>query len=493
MMDETPPNLARHTVKGSALSAAASAVTLGLGVVRVTLMARLLTPEVVGLGALGLLFLDMAMQIGTFGIHSAFIHREEAGDRLRATYFTLNLLTTGVSLLALGLFLPVIVRFYPDYPQLGWVIGAYMGTEVVKVLHTPLTTGLSKNLAFGKIAVLDVSSAVVMTLVGPGMAWLGYGVWSIVGERFSTVLLRVVLMWTVFRPWRVRLGWDWELVRWFWNYGIKAWWITNLAFVLNNFDEFWIGSLPGLRAGALGLYAKAYDYASYSRKVVAAPILAVFFPTFARLQTDRQRLSRAFFRSASLMVRVGSLFSLVFILTAPEFIRLFLGEQWLPMQTTFQLMIVFTLLDPLNFAAQNLLMATGLPEAVLRARLVQTVIFVPSVIVLSILAGIEGVAVAADLMALAGALILYRATYRVATYSSRALWFWPLAAMALTGSVMVGLAPLWAGLATWLAFSLKLILVPALFGGLLLLTERKQLLLGLNTLWGLVRPKMKGT
>ena len=85
--------------------------------------------------------------------------------------------------------------------------------------------------------------------------------------------------------------------------------------------------------------------------MVGNPILAVFRPTYARLQDDRQRLSRAFFRATSVIIRVGGLFSLIFILTAPEFIPLILGEQWLPMLLTFQLMIIYTFLDPVSLSA----------------------------------------------------------------------------------------------------------------------------------------------
>ena len=484
-------NIGQHTVKGSAYSIFASAITLSLGVVRATLMARLLLPEIVGLGALGLLFMDMAAQIGVIGLHSAFIHRKEEDEALRATYFTLNLVLTGASLLVLGLFLPLIVRYYPDYPQLGMVILAYMGVEVIKAMNTPSMMVLSKNLAFGQMAVLDVISAICMTIVGPWMAWQGFGVWSIVGEKFIGVFMRWVVVWFVFRSWRPRLGWDRRIVRWFWEYGTKAWWSTNLTFVLANFDEFWIGSYPPLRATALGLYAKAYDYATYSRKVIANPLLSVFFPTFAHLQSDRPRLSRTFFRATSLMVRAGCLFSLVFILTAPEFIRLILGEQWLPMLATFQLMIVYTLLDPLSLAAQSLMMATGHPGAVLRARMIQTAIFIPAVILLSIVAGIEGVALATDLMIVVGTVLLFRETYRVTDYSSRALWAWPLVAMGITGGVVFGMTPLWATIDLWLVFISKLVLIPLLYGGLLVWREREQLLVGWNMVWGMVRPKLK--
>ncbi|NUM49179.1 MAG: oligosaccharide flippase family protein [Anaerolineales bacterium] len=490
----TPKNIARHTVKGSAYNVMASVVTIALGFLRASLMTKLLggTAEeltVFGVNKLAIFFLELAAQIGTIGLNSAYIHRKEVGEVDRTVYFTMNLGLSVISMAILAVFVPLIVRLYPDYPFLGAVIFAYMGIEIIRAFNITQTTILSKDLAFGRLVLVDMASSVMMTLVGPGLAWLGAGVWSLVGETFSGIFTRTLMILVFYRPWRPRLGWDTETVRWFWAYGVKAWWTSNLAFLIDRFDDFWIGTASSLGKLPLSFYDRAYEFARYPRRVVANPILDVFFPTFAHLQADRLRLSRAFFRATSLMVRAGCLFSLIFILTAPEFIRIFLTDALLPMQLTFQLMIVYTLLDPLSMAARNLMMATGYPDKILRARIVQTVIFIPAVIGLSAVWGIEGVAVAADLMVLVGAVLFYRYTRLVVDYSPRALWFWPLVAMTITGGAMLALAPVWAGWPVWGAFLLKLILIPLFFGLILLITERDQLLTGWNMIWGLVRPK----
>ena len=493
MATEKPDNIARHTVKGSAYSVASSAVTIVLGFVRATLMARLLAShkEYFGVATLALFYLEMAMQFGTIGLGNAFIHRKEVDEKVRAMFFTMNLLLTLSCLGILGLFTPLIVRFYPTYSQLGAVIFAYMGIELIKMFNDTQTTILSKDLAFGRLAIVDTLSSVVMTIVGPLVAVMGGGVWSILAERFSGNLTRAITVWIIYKPWRPRLTWDWPLARWFWNYGVKVWWMTNLTFLIDRFDDFWTGTVLGVNA--LGVYSKAYEFARYPRRVVANPILEVFFPTFAHLQEDRLRLSRAFFRATSLIFRAGCLFSLAFILTAPEFIRIFLTDAWLPMQTTFQLMIIYTLLDPINLAAHRLLTATGHPELVLRTRIFQTIIFIPAVIVFASWWGIEGVALAADGMVFVGTIWIYRYTLQVVDYSMRKLWLWPAISMGLTAGVLIALNSVWVGLPVWGAFLGKLILSPLLYGGLLLLTEREQLLSGWTMLWGLVKPKLKET
>ena len=275
-------------------------------------------------------------------------------------------------------------------------------------------------------------------------------------------------------------------MRWFWGYGRNIWVSTNFDVLLDRFDDFWVGTAMG--SESLGIYSRAYEFAGYPRRVIAVPILSVFFPTFARLQDDRTRLSRAFFRAMSLMVRAGCWFTLVFVLTAPEFIRIFLGERWLVMQVTFQLMVVYTLFDPLLVGVENLLMATGHPRIIARTRWLQALVFIPAVIGLGAVASIEGVALAADLMVLLGVVPLFLYSRRVVDYSARRLWLWPLVGMAVTGGATLALGAVWAAWPVWLAFAGKGLFVTLLFGGILWLMEREQLRTGRDMILGMVRP-----
>ena len=161
------------------------------------------------------------------------------------------------------------------------------------------------------------------------------------------------------------------------------------------------------------------------------------------------------------------------------------------MLVTFQLMIVYTLFDPLSLGAQNLLMATGHPDVVMRIRLLQAGIFVPAVIGLSYVAGIEGVALAADIMIITGAVLLFWYTRKIITYSQQALWLWPLVALGVTAMVVVLLNSFWATLPLWGSFVAKFVLISVIYLSFLWLTERKQLLYGWQMIWGILGPKLR--
>lgn len=487
--DGAGQSVAASAITGSFYSLSASLITWTLGAIRLILLTRLLLPADVGVFAQAIVFISLAVRVYSFGLNVAVVHRQDERGSLLSTFFTLRILLLAVSLGALALLTPAIGRWYDHMPLLGAVMLALIGAELIRGFNSVQMAVLEKRLAFRRIAMADVASSVVMTVVAPWMAWQGYGVWSLVGEQASGYAARAVVIWTSSSAWRAHFGWDRKTARWLVHYGGTVWLGGNLTYLLDRFDDFWIGLTLG--ATRLGFYARAYDFARYSRRVVANPILSVFFPTYARLQDDRLRLSRAFFRATGLMVRVGGLFSLVFILTASEFIPLVLGEQWLPMLRTFQLMIVYTFLDPIALSASNLLTATGSPRTVLRIRAVQAVVFMPAVILMSRAYGIEGVAVAADIMVLVGAVLLFNRSKGVVDYSLRSLWLWPILAMLATGGVVLALGPLWASLSGWVVLVGKAVLITVLYTGILWLTERDQIRSGWQMVWGIIGPRLK--
>lgn len=485
MSTSNTDNVARQAVGGSLYSIAASVVTLSLGFVRAVVMARLLLPEHFGVTTLALFYLNLASQLRAIGVDNALIHRKDPDDDVLATYFTMRMGQIAVSVILLLTLIPLLSRLHPDFPLLPTVLLAYTGIGIVKGFNTVQTTILSKRMAFRQLALTDVISSITMTVVGPGLALLGFGVWSIVAELGSGMISRAISVWVFYRAWRPRLGWHIQIARWFWNYGTKIWVSANVTFLLDRFDDWWIGAYLG--SNPLGFYSRAYEFARYPRKAIANPVLSVFYPAFAHLQDDRQRLSRAFFRPTSLMVRAGALLSLILILIAPEFVELLLGERWLPMVLTFQLMIAYTLLDPLVVAASNLLAAVGHPGMIARTRIIQALVFIPAVAVLGPRFNIEGVAIAADLMVFVGALLLFRHTRKIVDYSHRTLWFWPVIGILLTGGLTIALAPLLQGYSLWVALASKVVFIASVYLGLLWLTERRQLLIGWRMIWGLVR------
>jgi O-antigen/teichoic acid export membrane protein len=191
------------------------------------------------------------------------------------------------------------------------------------------------------------------------------------------------------------------------------------------------------------------------------------------------------------MIRTGFWFSLLFVLLAPEGIELFLKAKWVPMTSTFQLMIIYVLFDPLIGVLNGLLIAVGQPSLILRTRLLQLIVFIPSVILLATINGIEGVAIAADIMIIVGTIFLFRHVGQFVDYSRFILWGWPMVALLITSGLVLLLSPIWAGMALLISLLGKAAVISGVYWSVLILMERDELQRGWQMIWGLLRPRMR--
>lgn len=476
--------IAGKTVQGSLYTGIAAVVTFGLGFVRAVLLARLLLPEHFGVMTLALFFVSLCNIIHRFGLDSAFIYCQDEGEVFKTTYFSLRIslssLRTGILLIAA----PILQRLYPQITQLGDVLITLSIVVFVVGLNMVQITLMCKELAFLSLAVTDVVSSIVMTIVAPFVAWLGWGVWALVAEHASNTFTRFIFTWGPFRRWRPRFGWNRRARELFWQFGKPTWVKTNTDYLLNRFDDFWIGSVLGQTP--LGYYAKAYNFAGAPYRIFAIPLLKVFVPVFARLQQDRERLSQAFSRCVFLLIRLVFLGAGLFALIMPEFIRLVIGEKWLPMLWTFRLLVLYAAFDSFLGLINGLFIALGKPKILRNVTLIQAAFFIPAVIVGAHLAGINGVAIAADGMLLIGVWRMYRPLVETIDVSIWRLLGWPV--LALIIALGSGIAMEFVVYATfWQVIFLKIGIFIMVFGGILVLLEWKDYLSNMNEVWGILK------
>jgi len=483
MRDES---IAAKTIKGSFFSIGSSAITIVSGFVRSVILARLLLPEDFGVIALAMFFLSITNQIGSFGLNQALIHRDADIQEASSTHFVLRVSLALVVMLLTLLVAPLLTRLYPSQPQMVSALIALSFLGIINAVNSTPSVLLLKELKFKYVAVLDVASSLAMTIGAPAMALAGFGFWSLVGEQAIAILVWTIGLWRILRPWQFSLKFNKEIAKWYFHFGSSVFASSGLTFLLDQFDDFWIGTALG--SAALGFYSRAYEFARYPRRIIAGPIMKVFFPAYAKLQHDRLRLSKAYYRATSLIVRMGFLFSLVFVLVAPEFIRIFIGAKWLPMVFTFRLMIFYALLDPLVVTSGHLITAVGQPQILTRIKAFQLLIFVPAVVILARYFGINGVAVAVDLMLVTGVVLILAQVRKYVDFSVWKMFRYPTIGLLLSGGVALLIGQRLPAENDFLSLTLKGSVAAVIYGGLLLLLERNEYMKNLRTVYNLIRP-----
>jgi O-antigen/teichoic acid export membrane protein len=463
-------SLAERSVRAVGWNALSNSARVVILFGRSVLLARWLPVETFGVYAGANAVVALAGIVATFGMGAAFLHRcaeTEDEEHTAAVHFTLQLILT---LAWTGLMLLGALLFTDGETQLALLLMT-VTTAGTQLTHTPRLI-LVRRVVHRRLALLDFLNAALTTAVAVGLAWGGIQLWALLATDVVAVILALSMLY-LWRPvWRPRLAWDRQVIRYLLRFGSRSFAAVALQRALDKVDDLWTRLFLG--TNAMGLYSRAYTFATYPRTILALPVNAVADGTYAELKGQRRRLSQAFFRANALLVRTGFFLAGVLALVAPEFIRLLLGAKWLPMLDAFRLMLVYTLLDPIKITVASVITASGTPERVIRVRFVQLVILFIGLVTLGPAFGITGVAVAVDLMLVVGILLLLMEARRFVDFSWFRLFAVPTLALAV-GLLSGRLAIMLPGVlqSDWSSGGVKMAAFLVLYVGILLGLERE--------------------
>ncbi len=465
-------SLAQRSITSVSWNAGTNLVKIAILLARSILLARLLPVEVFGIYALATSLVTFSSILPMWGMGGAFLHRApETADeeQAAAVHFTLRLVLLSIWTLAL---LGAAHLLTSGSLQ----TALFVLTPAFAALHLSDTPRfiLTRRVVHRRLAVLDLLTAVITTIIAVYLAWRGYGLSALLATDVATAVLAGLALY-VWRPvWRPRLVWLRDTVRYYLHFGSRTMAESALSEAIDNLDDIWTGAYLG--HNALGLYSRAYTFATYPRRILAFPVNLVAGGTYAELKEARHQLSQAFFRTNALLVRSGFLFGGLMVLLAPEFVRLALGEKWLPMIPTFRLMAVFTLLDPVRVTVSQIFVAAGRPERVVRIRLIQLATLIIGLFLFGRIWGIIGVALVVNGVLLLGLIPLIQAAREHVDFSASRLFAGPITA--LIAGASAALAIMWlmcrAGSCPndWITGIAKGLTFAAVFGGVLLAIER---------------------
>ena len=441
-----------------------------MGFIRTTLLARWLPVEVFGIYGMAHSWVTLSAVLPNFGMGNAFVHRSpetEDEERAAQVHFTLQLIfsTAWAILMIVGALL-----FTATDLQVALILLTVTSLGM-QIAHTPRLI-LARRVVHRRLALIDFMDTTLSTLVTLFLALRGATLWALLSNNIVTLSINLVLLY-IWRPvWRPKVTWDRAGIRYFLWFGVRNVIADGLLRALDKVDDLWTGIFLG--DVALGYYSRAYTFAIYPRKILASPINMVTKGTYAELKGDRKRLSQAFFRINALLVWAGFLLAGGLSLVAPEFIHIVLGEKWLPMLTAFQLMLIYTLFDPIKITIAALFIAVGEPGKIVQIRSIQLIVLMIGLITLGSAFGITGVALAVDLMLVVGIILfLWRARTYV-DFSFRKLFSSPAISLLISFALTKVAINAISVSEDWLVGILKITVFFLTYTSILLILEYKE-------------------
>lgn len=430
-------SLRQKAVKGLFWSVVQKWGRAGVTTITFIILSRLLAPEAFGLIALATAFTVFIELFLDQGFGSAIVQRAELEPEHLDTAFWLNILTSVVLTAALiAVSEPMAAAF--GEPQLAPVLRWLSVTLILSGLSGAQISILQRNLAFKDLAIRSTVSNIVGGIVGVGMAFAGYGVWSLVGQDVATSLVRTVILWRAsdWRPgFKVSKRHYKELV----SFGIPIVGNHALTVLMRRSDDLLIGYFLG--PAMLGFYTIGYQLLLIIIRLVTEVTNSVAFPAFSRIQHQPERMRQAFYK----VTQYTSVFAFpVFIglaTLAPELVPAVFGEKWAQSIPVMQVLALIGILQSVLFFNGSVIKASGKPSWQLGIMLLNAVCSVLGFL-LAVRWGIVAVAAAFVIVGYLLAPVSYVAVRRLIQIDFRTyLWqFVPsLTASLLMVAVMVGL------------------------------------------------------
>ena len=363
-------SLKDKTVKGTFWSAADAFLGQGVMFVVGIVLARLLSPEEYGLIGIVLIFTSVMSGIVDSGFSNSLIRKLEVTDDDYNTLFVFNLAVSILLFLLLFAGAPWIAWFF-ECPQLVALVRVMGLLLIIQALSIVQMTILSRKIDFKTKTKASFISAISSGMVGICMAFMGYGVWSLVGQQLSRQFVYSGCLWT-FNRWRPKWRFNKESLRYMWGFGWKL-------LVSGLIDKIWadlkkIVVSKYYSPAMLGQFTKSGEYAKIFSSNFTSIIQRVTYPVLAQVQGDKTRMVNAYRRviKTSMFITAVSMFALGAV--SEPFIYCLIGPKWHIAATFLPLICIYRSMYPLQAINLNMLQVQGKTDIFLYLEIVKKTI-----------------------------------------------------------------------------------------------------------------------
>lgn len=181
------------------------------------ILARLLSPADFGIIAIGFLIIQVLEMFRDLGIGQAIIYKKDEIEKTADTAFILTPII-GISLFALGYLIAPLIAIFFKNASLAPVVKLLALTIVLSSLEVVPSFLLEKELRFKKKVIAEILPTVGYTGVAISLAYLGYGLWSIVYGHVVYKIMSLILIWYI-SSWRPKFQFNKAISKELLNYG----------------------------------------------------------------------------------------------------------------------------------------------------------------------------------------------------------------------------------------------------------------------------------
>lgn len=382
-------NLGQSIRKGAAWLAIGNTGSQVLHFLFGIVLARLLAPEDFGTLITIQVFTGVVGFAAGGGMGQALVRAKESTKQDYDIVFTLQLIIG--CLIYTGFFLaaPWFARWYenPLYADL-------LRVSALSFIYRPFVnlpgSILHREMRFKEQTAIKMASLFVASAVSIGMAYAGFGVWSLIFGGVASAISSMLLLMPLTK-WRPSFSLDMRRGRDIARYGLLVSITDVLVYLRKQVSVFILSRTLG--PVSVGLYNKGESLARMPHAFITGSVYQVLFRAMAAEQDNLDKCRYLFFRSITLVAVYATPLYVGFMWLAEPLVRGVYGAKWLEAAAPLFILALawpFWLMDTLSgavLAAQNWLDREVSVQ-------VSTLIVTALAVLIGLSQGIEGVAYA---------------------------------------------------------------------------------------------------
>lgn len=229
------------------------------------------------------------------GLAAALIQKKEplTQEELRTTFTIQQALVLTFVILAF-LFSNFVGEFYDLNREGIFLFQALIFSFFLSSLKTIPSIILERNLKFEKLVIPQIVETIFFSVTVISLAIAGFGITSFAFAVLARGLSGVLAMYVI-APWKIRLGFSRKASSKLLSFGIPFQTNSVLALIKDDLLIVYLGKvLPLAEVGYIGF---AQKWALTPLRLVMDNIIRITFPSFSRLQNEKEALGRALEKS----------------------------------------------------------------------------------------------------------------------------------------------------------------------------------------------------
>ena len=353
------------------------------------ILTRLLSPSDFGLIGMGAVVTGFAALFHDLGTSAAVIQKEVVSEVFLSSIFWVNASFGLLVAVALFVCAPFTANLYHE-PRVTLILQILSLSFLVSGLSIVQQAVLERELAFEKLAKIEIAASASSSIVCIGTALLGAKVWSLVFQALMFAFVTTALLWTS-SDWRPKAFFRWREVMSVSRFSLNLTGFNIFNYFARNADYILIGRFLG--AQNLGYYTMAYRIMLYPIQAISAVVGRVMFPAYSQIREDETRFRRIYLKVVGTIALITFPMMIGLWGLADQFLLAVLGAQWKPVILPLLILAPVGLVQSIITTVGTIYQAKGRADFLLRVGMI-TGSFAILAFVIGLRWGIVGVAAA---------------------------------------------------------------------------------------------------